>query len=133
MKVTTQFPYGWPVQPEDVLSKWHNDCGVLAREKCKIIWYNWVMLQKMRKKLYGNWSRHIMSSLLNMKNLSKWLLFLPYRGHIKGSDMHSTSSTFNLVFHYWIGVSSSHQTNRTPSNNYIPLQKPYRSIIEWKS
>jgi hypothetical protein len=36
IKVTTQFPDGSPIEPKDVLSKWRNDCGVLAWEKCKI-------------------------------------------------------------------------------------------------
>jgi hypothetical protein len=41
IKVTTQFPDGSPIEPKCVLSKWHNDCGVLAREKCKITWIDW--------------------------------------------------------------------------------------------
>jgi hypothetical protein len=32
IKVTMQFPDGSPIEPKGVLSKWHNDCGVLVRE-----------------------------------------------------------------------------------------------------
>jgi hypothetical protein len=38
IKVTTQFPDGSPIEPKSILSKWCNDCSVLAREKFKIIW-----------------------------------------------------------------------------------------------
>jgi hypothetical protein len=41
IKVTTQFPDTSPIEPKGVLSKWRNDCGVLAREKCKITWIDW--------------------------------------------------------------------------------------------
>jgi hypothetical protein len=41
IKVTTQFIDGSPIEPKGVNSKWHNDCGVLAREKCKITWIDW--------------------------------------------------------------------------------------------
>jgi hypothetical protein len=40
-KVTTQFPDGLPIELKCVLSKWSNDCDVLAREKCKITWIDW--------------------------------------------------------------------------------------------
>jgi hypothetical protein len=36
IKVTVQFLDGSPIEPKCVNSKWCNDCGVLAREKCKI-------------------------------------------------------------------------------------------------
>jgi hypothetical protein len=54
IKVNAQFPDGSPIEPKDVNYKWCNDCGVLAREKCKITWIDWVLFQQMRKKLYGN-------------------------------------------------------------------------------
>jgi hypothetical protein len=38
IKVTTQFPNGSPIEPKGVNSKCCNDCGVLAKEKCKITW-----------------------------------------------------------------------------------------------
>jgi hypothetical protein len=36
-----QFLDGSPIEPKGVNSKWRNDYGVLAREKCKIIWIDW--------------------------------------------------------------------------------------------
>jgi hypothetical protein len=89
-----------------------------------------VMFQKMRKMLYGNCSRHIMSFRLNMKNVKKGIPFLPQGGPFEGSNMHSTSSMFDFVFHHSIGLGSSHQMNGTPSKNCIPLQKPWRATIE---
>jgi hypothetical protein len=41
IKVTAQFLDGSPIQPKGILSKWCNECGVLAREKCKITWIDW--------------------------------------------------------------------------------------------
>jgi hypothetical protein len=41
IKVTPQFSYALPIEPKGILSKWHNDYGVLTMEKCKIIWSNW--------------------------------------------------------------------------------------------
>jgi hypothetical protein len=41
IKVMTQFPDGSPTEPKHINAKWRNDCGVLAREKCKITWIDW--------------------------------------------------------------------------------------------
>jgi hypothetical protein len=41
IKVATHFLDGSPIEPKDISAKWCNDCGVLAREKCKIIWIDW--------------------------------------------------------------------------------------------
>jgi hypothetical protein len=41
IKVMTQFPDGSPTEPKRINAKWRNDCGVLAREKCKITWIDW--------------------------------------------------------------------------------------------
>jgi hypothetical protein len=38
IRITDQYADGSPIEPEDVLSKWRNDYGVVAREKCKIVW-----------------------------------------------------------------------------------------------
>jgi hypothetical protein len=38
IKVTMQFLDVPPIEPEGVLSKGRNDCGVLTRGKCKITW-----------------------------------------------------------------------------------------------
>jgi hypothetical protein len=36
IKVMAQFPDKSPIEPKGINAKWCNDCGVLAREKCKI-------------------------------------------------------------------------------------------------
>jgi hypothetical protein len=41
IKVRMQFLDGSSMEPKGVNSKWRNDCGVLAREKCKITWIDW--------------------------------------------------------------------------------------------
>jgi hypothetical protein len=33
-----QYADGSLIEPEGILSKWGNDCGVVVREKCKIVW-----------------------------------------------------------------------------------------------
>jgi hypothetical protein len=53
IKITVQYADGSPIKPEGVLSKWQNDCGVVAREKCKIVW-SWDDLTKeMQETLWG--------------------------------------------------------------------------------
>jgi hypothetical protein len=37
IRITTQYANGSPNEPKGILSKWQNGCGVVAREKCKII------------------------------------------------------------------------------------------------
>jgi hypothetical protein len=34
--ITAQYADATPIQLEGILSKWQNNCGVVAREKCKI-------------------------------------------------------------------------------------------------
>jgi hypothetical protein len=41
IRIMWQFSDGAPIRPSSVNSKWRNDCGVLAREMCKIVWSNW--------------------------------------------------------------------------------------------
>jgi hypothetical protein len=38
VRITAMYPDGSLIEPKGVNPKWHNDCGVLVREKCKIIW-----------------------------------------------------------------------------------------------
>jgi hypothetical protein len=33
IRITAQCADGSPIEPERVISKWQNDCGVVAREK----------------------------------------------------------------------------------------------------
>jgi hypothetical protein len=54
IKVTMQFLDWSLIEPKDVLSKWRNDCGVLARENVRSYDLIRVLFQKRRKKLYGN-------------------------------------------------------------------------------
>lgn len=39
--VTSVNKFGAPIEPDGINAKWRNDCGIMAREKCKIIWDNW--------------------------------------------------------------------------------------------
>jgi hypothetical protein len=48
--VMAQFLYGSPIEPKSINSKWHNGCGVLAREKCKITWIDWGTVPVNEKK-----------------------------------------------------------------------------------
>jgi hypothetical protein len=54
IRITTQYADGSPIEPEDVLPKWQNDCGVVMREKCKIVW-SWddVVSKDMQETLWG--------------------------------------------------------------------------------
>jgi hypothetical protein len=38
IRITAQYSDGSPIEPEGILSKWKNDCGVVSMEKCKIDW-----------------------------------------------------------------------------------------------
>jgi hypothetical protein len=59
IRITEQFSDGAPIGPSGVNSKWHNDCGVLAREKCKIVWSNWgAVLKSEKDALWEQIKRH---------------------------------------------------------------------------
>jgi hypothetical protein len=77
IKVTAQLPDGSPIEPKGINAKWHNDYGVLAREKCKITWIDWGAVPVNEKELLWELINHIMSFHLNMKNVAKGLPFLP--------------------------------------------------------
>jgi hypothetical protein len=49
IKVMMQFPDGSPIEPKCVNSKWHNDCGVLTMEKCKMTWIDWGVITANEK------------------------------------------------------------------------------------
>jgi hypothetical protein len=58
IRITAQYIYGSPIEPEGVLSKLRNDCGVVAREKCKIVW-SWDDVTKgMQETLWGFINEH---------------------------------------------------------------------------
>jgi hypothetical protein len=51
IRITAQYADGSPIELEGVLSKWLNNCGVVAREKCKIIWSWDVVTKEMQETL----------------------------------------------------------------------------------
>jgi hypothetical protein len=38
IRITAQYADGSSIEPKGILPKWQNDCGVIAREKGKVIW-----------------------------------------------------------------------------------------------
>jgi hypothetical protein len=58
IRIMTQYADGAPIEPEGVLSKWRDDCGVVAREKCKIIWSWDDVTIKMQETLWGFIKEH---------------------------------------------------------------------------
>jgi hypothetical protein len=58
IRITVQYVDGSPIEPEGVLSKWWNDCGVVVREKCKIVW-SWDDVSKeMQETIWGFIKEH---------------------------------------------------------------------------
>jgi hypothetical protein len=132
IKVTAQFPDGSPIEPKGINVEWCNDCCVLAREKCKISWIDWGAIPVNEKEALCELIKAHYVFPSEHEEHGKRATILTIGGGFEGSDMHSTSSMLNLVFHPSIGLGSSHQMNGTPSKNYIPLQKPWCAAIEWK-
>jgi hypothetical protein len=61
IRIMAQYADGSLIEPEGVLSKWQNDCGVVAREKCKIIW-SWNDVSKeMQETIWGFIKEHYIS------------------------------------------------------------------------
>jgi hypothetical protein len=59
-----------PIEPKGVLSKWRNDCGVVARKNARSFGPG-MMFQKTCKKHYGDSLKNIIFSLLSKNNLAK--------------------------------------------------------------
>jgi hypothetical protein len=58
IRITTQYADRSPIEPKGVVLKWCNDSGVVAREKCKIIW-SWDDVSKdMQETLWGFIQEH---------------------------------------------------------------------------
>jgi hypothetical protein len=126
-KVTTQLPDGSPIEPKGILSKWCNDCGVLARKKCKITWIDWGIvpvnekeaLWELIKAHYVLPSEHEeCGKRATILTIARTLLRFRYalnKFYVQPGVSRS------------IGLGSSHQTNVTPFNNCIPLQKLWRN------
>jgi hypothetical protein len=72
IRITVQYANGSPIEPESVLSKWRNDCGVVVREKYKIIWSRNDVTKEMQETLWDS-SKNITFSLLTKKKLVKML------------------------------------------------------------
>jgi hypothetical protein len=77
VKVTAQFPDVSPIELKGVLSKWCNDCSVLAREKCTTTCIDWGVVPVNEKEALWEVMKDILYFLLNMKNVVKGLPFLP--------------------------------------------------------
>jgi hypothetical protein len=58
IRITVQCVDGSPNEPEGVLSKWWNDCGVVPREKCKIVWSWDDVIKEMQETLWGFIKEH---------------------------------------------------------------------------
>jgi hypothetical protein len=72
IRITVQYANGSLIEPESVLSKWRNDCGVVVREKCKIVWSWNDVTKEMQEKLWDS-SKNITFSFLSKKKLVKML------------------------------------------------------------
>jgi hypothetical protein len=58
IRIMAQYADGSPIELEGVLLKWRNDCGVVAGEKCKIVW-SWDNVSKeMQETLWGFIKEH---------------------------------------------------------------------------
>jgi hypothetical protein len=53
IRITAQYIDGSPIEPEGVLSTCKKDYGVVAREKCKIIWSWDDVTKQMQETLWG--------------------------------------------------------------------------------
>jgi hypothetical protein len=73
IRITTQYANGSPIEPEGVLSKWQNDCGVLVREKARSSGPGMRLFQKTPNKHYGDSSKNITFSFSRKKKLAKML------------------------------------------------------------
>jgi hypothetical protein len=77
IKVTTQFPDGSPIEPKGINVKWHNDCGVFAREKCKITWIDWGVVPVNEKEALWEFIKAHYVFLFEHEERGKRLPFLP--------------------------------------------------------
>jgi hypothetical protein len=58
IRIIAQYADGSPIEPEGVLSKWRNNYGVVAREKCKIIWSWDDVTEELQEILWGFIKEH---------------------------------------------------------------------------
>jgi hypothetical protein len=124
IRIMVQYADGSPIEPEGVLLKWWNDCGVIAREKYKITlsWHD-VVSKDVQEILWGFSKGHYVFPS-EQEKIGKNAMLKQYLMHFGGSDMLSTSTICREAYHHWISLSISCQMNGTHSYNNIPLQKP---------
>jgi hypothetical protein len=58
IRITVQYTDRSPIEPEGVLLKWQNDCGVVVMEKCKIIWTRDDVTKEMQETLWRYIKEH---------------------------------------------------------------------------
>jgi hypothetical protein len=58
IRIVAQYTDGSPNEPKGILSKWRNDCCVLAREKGKIVWSYDDVSKDMQEILWGFIKEH---------------------------------------------------------------------------
>jgi hypothetical protein len=58
IRITVQYTDMSPIEPEGVLLKWQNDCGVVVMEKCKIIWTRDDVTKEMQETLWRYIKEH---------------------------------------------------------------------------
>jgi hypothetical protein len=94
------------------------------REKCKVTWINWCVVPINKKEAL--WELMIAYYVFPCEHeeCGKRATILTIGRALRRFRHALNNSMFNLMFHHSIGLGSSHQTNGTPFNNCIPLQKP---------
>jgi hypothetical protein len=125
IKVTTQFPDGSPIEHKCILSKWCNNYGVLMREICKITWIDWGAIP-------GN-EKEALWELIKVH----YVFPSEHEEHGKRATILTIGRALRRFIHalnkFYVrpGVSPFYRFGFiTPSNNCIPLQKPWRATIE---
>jgi hypothetical protein len=58
IRIMVQYTDESPIESEGVLSKWQNDYGVVAREKCKMVWSWNDVTKEMQETLWGFIKKH---------------------------------------------------------------------------
>jgi hypothetical protein len=72
IRTTTQYADRSPIEPECVLSKWQNYCGVVVRKNARLCGPG-MMFHKTCKKHYGGSSKNITFSILSKEKMAKML------------------------------------------------------------
>lgn len=63
--------FGAPIEPAGINARWRNDCGTIAREKCKIIWDNWKVVDNAIKDLLWDEMKQIYLFPPEMQEIGK--------------------------------------------------------------